>query len=130
MKKGGRKKGLAISMTAKHPPRYSLAHRSIVLRASSINQKLPKEGLKTVSEDILCCSRRGLINSDVFIVINCLVNQVLVVKRAYSHQPFVAEGKKALRRRKWEDNIKMDFNLKGWDGVDWIHMALTGGEIF
>jgi hypothetical protein len=24
----------------------------------------------------------------------------------------------------------MDFNLKEWDGVVWIHMALTGGEIF
>ena len=26
-------------------------------------------------------------------------------------------------RRKWEDNIKMDFQEVGYEGVDWIELA-------
>jgi hypothetical protein len=26
-------------------------------------------------------------------------------------------------RRKWGDNIKMDFREIGWDGMDWIDLA-------
>jgi hypothetical protein len=26
-------------------------------------------------------------------------------------------------KRKWEDNIKMDFRKLGWKGVDWIHLV-------
>ena len=26
-------------------------------------------------------------------------------------------------RRRWEDNIKMDFGKVGWGGVDWIDVA-------
>jgi hypothetical protein len=26
-------------------------------------------------------------------------------------------------RRRWEDNIKMDLQEVGWDGVSWIDMA-------
>jgi hypothetical protein len=26
-------------------------------------------------------------------------------------------------RRKWEDNIKIDFREIGWEVVDWIHLA-------
>jgi hypothetical protein len=26
-------------------------------------------------------------------------------------------------RRRWEDNIKMDLQEVGWEGVDWIDMA-------
>jgi hypothetical protein len=26
-------------------------------------------------------------------------------------------------RRRWEDNIKMDFIEIRWDGTDWIHLA-------
>jgi hypothetical protein len=26
-------------------------------------------------------------------------------------------------RRKWENDIKMDFNEEGWGDVDWIHLA-------
>jgi hypothetical protein len=35
------------------------------------------------------------------------------------------EGKRPLgrQRRRWVDNIKMDFREIGWDGVDWIDMA-------
>jgi hypothetical protein len=29
-------------------------------------------------------------------------------------------------RRRWEDNIKMDFREIGWDGVDWIDLAQEG----
>jgi hypothetical protein len=37
-----------------------------------------------------------------------------------------AEGKRPLGtpRRKWIDNIKMDLLVIGWDGVDWIGLAL------
>jgi hypothetical protein len=35
------------------------------------------------------------------------------------------EGKRPLGtpRRRWLDNIKMDFGVIGWDGVDWIGLA-------
>jgi hypothetical protein len=35
------------------------------------------------------------------------------------------EGKKPLGRprRRWVNNIMMDFVAKGWDGVDWIGLA-------
>jgi hypothetical protein len=26
-------------------------------------------------------------------------------------------------RRRWVDNIKMDFREIGWDGIDWIDLA-------
>jgi hypothetical protein len=26
-------------------------------------------------------------------------------------------------RRRWEDNIGMDFREIGWEGVDWSHLA-------
>jgi hypothetical protein len=35
------------------------------------------------------------------------------------------EGKRQLGRprRRWEDNIKMDLQEVGWEGMDWINMA-------
>jgi hypothetical protein len=35
------------------------------------------------------------------------------------------EGKRRLgkRRRRWEDNIKMDLKGMGQEGVDWTHLA-------
>jgi hypothetical protein len=35
-----------------------------------------------------------------------------------------AEGRRPLgrRRRRWVDNIKMDFRELGWDGKDWIDL--------
>jgi hypothetical protein len=35
------------------------------------------------------------------------------------------EDKRALGRprRRWEDNIKMDFREIGFDGANWIHLA-------
>jgi hypothetical protein len=35
------------------------------------------------------------------------------------------EGKRPLGRprRRWVDNITMDFREIGWDGVDWIDMS-------
>jgi hypothetical protein len=26
-------------------------------------------------------------------------------------------------RNKWEDNIKMNLKGRGWEGVEWIHLA-------
>jgi hypothetical protein len=36
------------------------------------------------------------------------------------------EGKRPLEgpRRRWVDNIKMDLREIGWDGMDWIDLAL------
>jgi hypothetical protein len=28
-----------------------------------------------------------------------------------------------VKRRRWEDNIKMDLQEVGWGGMDWIDMA-------
>jgi hypothetical protein len=35
------------------------------------------------------------------------------------------EGKRPLEipRRRWVDNIKMDINEIGWDGMNWIDLA-------
>jgi hypothetical protein len=35
------------------------------------------------------------------------------------------EGKRPLRRprRRWENNIKMEFTEIGWGGMDWIDLA-------
>jgi hypothetical protein len=35
------------------------------------------------------------------------------------------EGRRPLERLRlrWEDNIKMDLQEVGWEGVDWIYMA-------
>jgi hypothetical protein len=35
------------------------------------------------------------------------------------------EGNRPLGRprRRWVDNIKMDFREIGWDGMDWIYLA-------
>jgi hypothetical protein len=36
-----------------------------------------------------------------------------------------SEGKRPLGRlrRRWVDNIKIDFREIGWDGMDWIDLA-------
>jgi hypothetical protein len=35
------------------------------------------------------------------------------------------EGKRPVgrRKRRWEDNIRMDLRETGWQGVDWMHLA-------
>jgi hypothetical protein len=30
-------------------------------------------------------------------------------------------------RRRWEDNIKMDLQEVGWEGVDWLRIGTGGG---
>jgi hypothetical protein len=37
-----------------------------------------------------------------------------------------AEGKRPVGRssRRWQDNIRMDLKEIGWEGVDWMHLAL------
>jgi hypothetical protein len=32
-------------------------------------------------------------------------------------------------RHRWEDNIKMDFQEVGWEGMDWIDMAQDRGRL-
>jgi hypothetical protein len=38
------------------------------------------------------------------------------------------EGKRPLRRPRcrWENEIRMDFRETGWEGVEWIQLALDG----
>jgi hypothetical protein len=36
-----------------------------------------------------------------------------------------SEGKRPLGRprRRWEDNIRLDLRIIGWEGVDWMYLA-------
>jgi hypothetical protein len=47
------------------------------------------------------------------------------MRSAYSILVGITEGKRQLGRprRRWEVNIRMDLREKGWDCVDWIHLA-------
>jgi hypothetical protein len=47
------------------------------------------------------------------------------MRNAYKILVGMPEGKKPLGgpRRRWEDNIKMDFREIGFGGVGWIHLA-------
>jgi hypothetical protein len=76
-------------------------------------------------------------------------NIIRVIKsgrmRWAGHVARIGEGKGAYRilvgrpegripfgrpRRRWEDNIKMDLQEEGWEGVDWIWLRLgTGGGL-
>jgi hypothetical protein len=46
-------------------------------------------------------------------------------RNAYRIWVGTSEGKRPLGRprRRWEDNITMDFRETGWDGMDWIDLA-------
>jgi hypothetical protein len=48
-------------------------------------------------------------------------------KNAYRILVGKAEGKRPLGRprRRWVENIKMDLGEIGWDGGDWIELALV-----
>jgi len=39
-----------------------------------------------------------------------------------------SEGKRPLGRRRWEDNIKMDLQEAGCEGMDWIDLAQDRGS--
>jgi hypothetical protein len=32
------------------------------------------------------------------------------------------------RRRRWEDNIRVDVREVGWEGVDWMRLAIDGDQ--
>ena len=40
------------------------------------------------------------------------------------------EGKSQLgcRRHRWKFNIKMDLQVVGWGGMDWIYLSLDGNR--
>jgi hypothetical protein len=46
-------------------------------------------------------------------------------KNAYRILEGKLEGKRPLgrRRRRWEDNVRMDHRERGWSGMDWIDLA-------
>jgi hypothetical protein len=47
------------------------------------------------------------------------------MRNAYNILAGKREGKRPLgrRRRRWEDNIRMDLGEIGWEDVDWLHLA-------
>jgi hypothetical protein len=47
------------------------------------------------------------------------------VKNSYKIFVRKPEGKTPLRRPRhiWEDNIRMDLGEKGWEDIDWMHLA-------
>jgi hypothetical protein len=46
------------------------------------------------------------------------------MKNAYKILVGKPEGKKrGIARRRWEDNIRMDLRERGWEDLDWIHLA-------
>jgi hypothetical protein len=46
-------------------------------------------------------------------------------EKAYNTLVRKSEGKRPLGRprRKWEDNVRIDFRKLGLEGVDWMHLA-------
>jgi hypothetical protein len=48
------------------------------------------------------------------------------MRNAYKILVRKPEGKRPLRRpgHRWEDNIGMDLREIGWEGVDWMNLAL------
>jgi hypothetical protein len=42
------------------------------------------------------------------------------------------EGKRQLGRHRlrWEDNIRMDCRERGWEDVDWIHLAQNRDQLW
>jgi hypothetical protein len=51
-------------------------------------------------------------------------------RNAYKDLVGKLEGKRLLgrRRRRWEDNIRMDLTEIGWEGLGWIHLAQDGDQ--
>jgi len=47
-------------------------------------------------------------------------------RTAYRNLVGKPEGKSPLRRplHRWEDNIRLDFREMGWEGEDWILLAI------
>jgi hypothetical protein len=52
------------------------------------------------------------------------------MRNAYRVSVGKPEGKRPLRRprRRWVDNIKMDFRGMGWGRTDWIGLAQDRGQ--
>jgi hypothetical protein len=52
------------------------------------------------------------------------------VRNAYAIFVGIPEGKRPFGklRRRWEENIKMDFRETEWEGVDCIHLAQDKGQ--
>jgi hypothetical protein len=51
-------------------------------------------------------------------------------KKVYKVLVGKQEGKRPLRRpmRRWEDGIRMDLSVIGWQGMDWIQLAQDRGQ--
>jgi hypothetical protein len=52
------------------------------------------------------------------------------MKSAYKILVGIPERKRSLgrRKRRWEDNIRMDARETGWEVVDWIHVTQDRGQ--
>jgi hypothetical protein len=47
------------------------------------------------------------------------------IRNAYKTLVGKPEGKRPLRRprSRWEDNIRMDLRVVGWESVDWVNLV-------
>jgi len=62
-----------------------------------------------------------------------LAGHVARVGEGEAHTWFLVgktEGKSLLgcRRHRWKGNIKMDLQVVGWGGMDWIYLSLDGNR--
>jgi hypothetical protein len=62
--------------------------------------------------------------------VECLfVSEHIVMRNAYIILVEKPEGKTLGRpRRRWEDNVKMNFRGTRWKGLDWFHLAQDRGQ--
>jgi hypothetical protein len=53
------------------------------------------------------------------------IARMVTMRNAYNILVWKPVGKRQLgrSRRRWEDNIRMDFWGIVWDGMDWMHLA-------
>jgi hypothetical protein len=60
-------------------------------------------------------------------VISCLGSLVFagVMRNTYKYFVRISDGKRPLRRLrcKWEDDIKAELKIIGWEGEDWIYVT-------
>ena len=54
--------------------------------------------------------------------------EMRVAYRSLLEKPDV-KGPLVRSRRRWEDNIKMNYREVSWEGVDWIHLAGNRGKL-
>jgi hypothetical protein len=44
-------------------------------------------------------------------------------ERRSAYRKLEGKGPLGIRRRRWEDNVKMELQDVGWEGMDWMDLA-------